>query len=54
MCEMQDCEVKASDFYRIGNLEGLPKCVVHFLDVCKLMLLPYLVPGFCDMFMDQI
>ena len=40
-------------FYGAGNFEGLPKCVVRLLDVCKFVL-PYLVSGFRDVFADEI
>ena len=41
------------EFYGAGNLKGLPKCVVHLLDVCKLIL-PYLISGFWDVFAYEI
>ena len=39
--------------YEASNLKGLPKCLVRFLDGCKLVVL-YLVSGFYDVFADEI
>ena len=40
--ECRALEYKYPSFSGIDNLEGLPKCVVHLLDVCK-FILSYLI-----------